>query len=67
MELYVFTLLHSDLSAKRQDNSITQQCSTGPLSECVHVRVCEGEVGDTHKNKLPRERKQISIGVCVWK
>lgn len=51
MELYVFTLLHSDLSVRRQDNSITQPCSTGPLSVCVCV------CADTHKNKPPTERK----------
>lgn len=33
--LYAVTLLHCNLSVRRQDNSITQQCSTGPPSECV--------------------------------
>lgn len=40
MELYAFTLRHSNLSARRQDNSITHPCSMGPLSVCECVWGC---------------------------
>lgn len=63
-ELYGPILSQSDLSAKRQYNFITQQCSTGPMSvsvcvQGIHTKTsCPGK-GNGHQlvclggNKLP--------------